>query len=94
MTYTQWQNFARNIRERAQQLETSKKNEARELAHKNGLDPSCIHNAAIDTELTGWCYRHPERLKIARQVEHALGDFSISHLADRIIDRQYKKLAL
>lgn len=92
MKFQEWQKFARDIRKRAEILQDSKHEEARELATLNGLDYMCIHNAAIDTDLRGWCKDSPEKLRIAKKVNHILSDFSICNLADRIIDRAWKNV--
>lgn len=91
LTFGQWQVFARNIRLRAQALDQSVHERAFEIARQAGItrDLCCIHNAAIDDNLTGWCYRNPARLKAAKLANHLLNQWTASRLADRIIARAW-----
>lgn len=95
MTFEQYQEFSRKISERAKRLQDSIHERGWQLAATVGI-PHCgcsLHNASIDDSLSGWCYRNPERLKVAKRANHIVNDWTVSHLADRIIRRAWNVYA-
>lgn len=64
------------------------------LAASVGI-PRCgcsLHNASIDTNLTGWCAGNPRRLKVAKAARRILDDWSATRLADSISQRAYERI--
>jgi len=92
--FKQWQTFADHIQARASAVINSKHDRAWKLAETVGIprDGCCLHNAAIDTELKGWCANNPQRLKIAKLANHMMSDWYANRLAERIIRRKWKQL--
>lgn len=91
MNFKQWQEFSQRISARAKVAQDMRHNRGWALAETVDIprDGCCLHNAAIDDDMTGWCFRNPQRLKIAKRANHILNDWRISHLADRIINRAW-----
>lgn len=92
--FAEWQQLARNVRDRAIALDKSTHDRGWALAKSVGI-PRCgcsLHNAAIDDEMIGWCAGNPHRLKVAKQANHLLSLWHASNLADRIIARAWQKL--
>jgi len=92
--FTEYQKQSENIRERAQRVQDSIHNRGWNLAQSVGIGRcGCsLHNASIDDKLTGWCFKNPERLRVAKLANALVNDWSVSHIADRIISRLYNKL--
>lgn len=90
-TFSEWQAFSRAIREASDRIRAYKLARAFALAATVGLpaDGCCIHNAACDVNLTGWCFRNPERLRVAKQVNHDLNDWRASEIAGRVSSRAW-----
>ncbi len=91
---TAWKELTQRVRVRAEALQRARHEEGWKLAASVGI-PHCgcsLHNASIDDSLTGWCKNNPERLKVARQANHIVNDWEISHKADRIVRRAWNKL--
>ncbi len=92
--FQQWQELTTNIRRRAKAIDDS--------IHQRGWDLAatveiphcrcCLHNASIDDNLNGWCFRNPERLKVAKQAAHLVDQWPGSRLADRLIQRAWNRL--
>lgn len=94
MTFEQWQEFARNIRQRGEALDNSIHERGFEIARKAGIgrDLCCIHNASNDDNLIGWCKGNPERLKSAKKAIHLLNQWPGSGLSSRIISRAWQRV--
>jgi hypothetical protein len=88
-----WQEFAQRIGDRAKVAQQSKHDRAWKLAASVGIprDACCLHNASIDTDMTGWCFQNPQRLKVAKRAAHMLNDWAISRKAESIISRAYPR---
>lgn len=94
-TFKDWQRFAAMVENRATRLQSARHDEGWKLAASVGIphDMCCLHNASIDTELKGWCFENPERLKAARRANHIVNDWSISEKARKIVNRAWNKMA-
>lgn len=92
--FRQWQAFAQNVNARTKRLQSSHHEKGWKIAVEAGIGRClcCVHNASIDDDLEGWCYRNPERLKAAKLANHILSDWTISQLGERIVNRAWLKL--
>ena len=91
-----WSEFAHTVRERANRIRQARYNEGRRLAESVGIPVECVHNAALDTKMTGWCANSPERLRVAKRVKYILGrwQWEPTDIADRIIKRAWDRFGL
>lgn len=95
LTFSQWQEFARNVRERADRLQRSIHERGWKIAVEAGIgrDMCCVHNCSIAELGSGWGANPGgrERIKAAKRALRFLDDWTVSRLADRIIDRAWKR---
>lgn len=86
MTFTQWQEYIAKVDAIAKRVKAMQDDRARKIAESVGVpfDGCCLHNAAIDTDMTGWCKGRPDRLKAAKQANHIATDWKASRLAGAI----------
>ena len=93
MTFEQWKAIAYRVNIIRDKLLASRRGLAFSIAISHGISPDacCIHNAALDDKMEGWCHRNPERLKAAKLANRILNDWSASEKAKRIIDRAWKR---
>lgn len=91
--FQQWQSVYHQTRVMADRIRQMRIDRAYALAATVGLPPilNCIHNAAIDDDLKGWCAGDPYRLRIAKQVNHMLNDWREHNAADRIQKRAWNR---
>ena len=79
---------------RARALAESIQHRAWRIAWAAGIprDMCCLHNASIDSTLSGWCKDNPQRLKIARRcVEMIDQSWAVTHMGERIWKRAYNR---
>lgn len=90
-TFAEWQAFSRAVREASDRIRAYRLTRAFALAATVGLpaDGCCIHNAACDVNLTGWCHGNPQRLHVAKRVNHELKDWRASEVAGRVSSRAW-----
>ncbi len=97
MSFDAWCAFSRAIRARADALVASRRDAAFALAASVGIPRNlcCLHNAAIDDDLRGWCKGNPARLRVAKRANWLLSNhvWEPSRLADRIISRAWDRIA-
>ena len=95
MTYQEWMEFAKSIRRRAEALDEAIHATGFRIAASQGLPPmiNCIHNAAIDDNLVGWCFQNYARLSAAKHADYLLNQWPGSALADRIITKAWNRMA-
>lgn len=61
-------------------------------AFGSSLPPSnCVHNAAIDANLTGWC-KTRKQLRAAKQADALINDWTTSQIANRGSNRIWSQL--
>ena len=60
-----------------------------------GRDMCCIHNAAMDDSMSGWCHKNPARLKAAKQADFMVNEFAWqpSRLAEKILKNAWNDFA-
>ena len=96
--YAAWQAKARDVKARARAIAASRREQAIALGKTVGLPDNdcCIHNAAIDDEMRGWCAGPGgwERLKVAKRVKWMLDEWQweATRIADRIVSRSFSAL--
>lgn len=93
MTFEQWKSFANKVNAIRDKILASCRERSFSIAVENGISPdaTCIHNAACDDKMIGWCARNPARLKAAKLANRILNDWSASEKASRIISRAWDK---
>lgn len=92
--FKEWQDFAAKVDSHAANIRTMRDARGWALAASVGI-PKCgcsLHNASIDTEMTGWCANNPRRLKVAKQARYILDNHDAGRLATRIISRAYDRM--
>lgn len=92
-TLQEWQQYAKRTDDRVTRLQNSIHDRGWALAATVGI-PRCgcsLHNASIDDELKGWCYRNPERLKVAKRAAHIVNDWSASELGRKLIAKAWQQ---
>lgn len=96
LRFTSWQEWSRRIRARAQAVSNARADRAWALAASVGIPRNmcCLHNAAIDDSMQGWCKGNPKRLKVAKRANRMFIDyvFEPTRLADRITSRAYRRI--
>ena len=94
MSIQEWQRFSQSISARASAVDRSIHERGWRLAATVGI-PRCgcsLHNASIDDSLSGWCFRNPERLKVAKRANYLVNQWPAARIAERIISRAYSKV--
>jgi hypothetical protein len=91
MNDTEFRLFAIRVWNCADRIRRMKVDRLRAECEAVGLEFSCVHNASIDDNLAGWCYRNPPRLKIAKRIDRESKDFTENRLAERIVRRALGK---
>lgn len=94
MTYENYQALSRRIHAIAARVLSLKLERLKRECIEAGISPDgcCLHNAAMDDGLTGWCARNPARLKAAKRLNREWNDWSASRLAERIIARAFARV--
>lgn len=92
-TLEAWQKYARAIDERVKRLQDSIHERGWKLAASVEIPHHlcCLHNASIDDDLQGWCYRNPHRLKVAKQAAHIVNDWTASDLGRRLVQKAWEQ---
>jgi hypothetical protein len=85
--------YAHGVRAITKRVKTARDDRAYRLGATVGLPRHalCIHNAALDKSLTGWCKDNPQRYRVAKRVNHMLCDWKPARLGDALIDRAYPR---
>ncbi len=95
LTFKQWQQFATKVNARAEKVARQRMDAGFALAATVGIgrDMCCLHNAAIDDELKGWCAGNPERLKVAKRADYMVTEWcwQPTRLAQRLISRAWDR---
>lgn len=94
ITFKEWQAIAQRVNSIAKRLQDARHDQGWKLAASVGIphDMCCLHNASIDDNLTGWCHKNPERLRVAKQANHIVNDWEISHKAQKIVSRAWNRI--
>lgn len=90
----EWKRIAQATRARAERVDRARQDRGWAMAATVGIGRcSCsLHNASIDDNMTGWCKDNPHRLKVAKQANYLVNQWTASHLADRIIKSAWNRL--
>ena len=98
MTFAEWQEFTRRVRDMADRISRAREDRGWALAASVGIprNTCCLHNASIDTDYRGWC-SGPDghhRLKVAKQANWMVTTWCWEpyRLADRIIARAWERV--
>ena len=94
MEFTEWQQYSQRINGIAKRIKAMQDDRAWAIAASVGIprDCCCLHNASIDTELSGWCAVRPDRLNAAKRASHILNNWNASQLAQRISARAWAQV--
>jgi hypothetical protein len=92
MTLEQWRELAARVHGMADRIWVMRRNRVDAVCRANGLDIRCLHNAAGDDGLTGWCHQNPGRLKLAKALNRELSDWTPSRIAERICSRAWQRV--
>lgn len=96
MSHSEWCEFASKVRAIAERVTRNQHERGFAIAKAAGISPDmcCIHNCSISEVGQGWGANPGgrERIKAARRAKRLLDDWTASHMADRIIDRAYRKV--
>jgi hypothetical protein len=91
MTFQQWRTKASELRDRLSRYDAIHRELLTRECEKAGLPMmgNCIHNAAIDDDLKGWCCRNPVLLRDAKRIDRMWNDYRASTIVDNVLSRMF-----
>jgi hypothetical protein len=89
--FAAWQAFAQAVSDLEKRVNDMRLDRAFKLAASVGIPRNgcALHNASIDTEMRGWCFNNPARLKVAKRAAWLASNWAPS--ADKAVYRHYPK---
>jgi len=93
-SFARWQAIHARVTAQGRRIDDATHEKGWALAASVGIPRHmcALHNASIDDELKGWCHQNPQRLKVARQANHLVNDWTASQKAREISKRAWNKL--
>lgn len=81
-----WRKASDELVARAFLIDNARREKGWALAESVGIPRhgGCLHNAACDERLTGWCKDNPERLRAARIANRWTQEYRATRIARRI----------